>query len=79
MTKEVARTVYKKYLDGGPIEISYVTSNPYHVFVRDYSVGNLIDTLLYMKILLYSLTIVGLIGFIVLFWYDKRKHSVSLT
>jgi len=49
VTKGAAPTVYKKYQDGGPIEISYVTSNPYHVFVRDYSVGNLIDTLLYMK------------------------------
>lgn len=78
--KEVTRSVYRKHDIGSPIEISYSTLNPYNVFVRDYSIRNLMEIFAYAKFMYFSfITSAGVLALCIHYfsWRKKRKEKVS--
>ena len=72
--KEVARSVYKRHSTGDTIKISYVTRNPYNVFVPDFSLVNLWDSIKYNKFSLkVSVLLAVLISFLIKFYFFGKK------
>ena len=75
--KEVTRSVYNKHHIADTINISYVTRNPYNVFVRDFSLLNLWETSKYNKFGLKIFVLFSIfIFFIIKFYFlDKKKRK----
>lgn len=73
--KEVTRSVYRKHGVGDSIEISYVNWNPYNIFVRDYSLLNIWETVTYVKYLFYVSILFGLFIFIGLYYFSRKDKK----
>jgi hypothetical protein len=67
--KEVTESVYRKYQTGEMVEISYITQNPYNIFVRDYTLLNLLEIIIHPKFMLLLL-----ISFWCIIYYSIRLY-----
>lgn len=76
--KEVTRSLYRKHGDGRPIEISYATANPYHVYVRDYSILNLFETMKYAKFIFLSAITIGIIIYLAVRRSSRKKRRKNI-
>ena len=72
--KEVTRAVYKRHFIGDTIKISYVTRNPYNVFIPDFSLVNLWDSIKYNKFILKVFVLLAvLISFLIYYYFFGKK------
>ena len=76
--KEVTMSTFEKHYIGDLIKISYENRNPYNVFVRDYSLFNMLQIGLYVKFTFYNIILLGLFFFAVrINSYRKKKKKLS--
>jgi hypothetical protein len=76
VVKEVTSSVYDKQYIGNKIKISYVTQNPYNVFVPDFSWLNILETFRYNKFTWKILVLLSVLAFFMIkFYLDKQKRK----
>lgn len=76
VVKEVTSSVYDKQYIGDKIKISYVTRNPYNVFVPDFSLLNILETFRYRKYTWKILVLLSVLAFFMIkFYLDKKKRN----
>jgi hypothetical protein len=76
VVKEVTSSVYDKRYIGDKIKISYVTQNPYNVFVPDFSLLNILETFRYNKFIWKIFVLLSILAFFMIkFYLDKKKRN----
>ena len=76
--KEVTMSTFEKHYIGDSIKISYENRNPYNIFVRDYSLFNMLQIGLYVKFTYYNIILLGLFIYSAVRINSYRKKKKKL-
>jgi len=73
--KEVTKSTFEMHHIGDPIKISYENRNPYNIFVRDYSLFNILQISFYVKFIFYNFILLGFLIFFAVRINGYRKKN----